>query len=97
MGVDSGGGIYGCSLNVLVVVVARRYIDFLILLNLYSTCISSFLQQHPYFFVHFKNVFVIVYVIFVQYSKHCSKNIQDCSKFEITWTWQYNFIDKNMR
>ena len=23
----------------------------------YSTCISSFLQQHSYFFVHFKNVF----------------------------------------
>ena len=37
-------------------VVVRRYIDFLILLIL-LTCISSFLQQHPYFFVHFKNVF----------------------------------------
>ena len=23
----------------------------------YSTCISSFLQQHPYFFVHFLDVF----------------------------------------
>ena len=23
----------------------------------YSTCISSFLQQHPYFIVHFFNVF----------------------------------------
>ena len=23
----------------------------------YSTCISSFLQQHPYFFVHFLKVF----------------------------------------
>ena len=25
----------------------------------YSTCISSFLQQHPYFFVHFLNVFFL--------------------------------------
>ena len=23
----------------------------------YFTCISSFVQQHPYFFVHLKNVF----------------------------------------
>ena len=52
------GGIYGCVYNVyvwLVVVVVRRYIDFLIILliPIYSTCISSFLQQNPYFFVHF--------------------------------------------
>ena len=34
-------------------VVVRRYIDFLILLiDPYSSCICSFLQQHPYF-VHF--------------------------------------------
>ena len=40
-------------------VVLRRYIDFLILLigNPYSSCICTFLQQHPYFFVHFLNVF----------------------------------------
>ena len=31
------------------------YIHFLIILliHIYSICISSFLQQHPYFFVHF--------------------------------------------
>ena len=42
-----------------------------------SICISSFLQQHPYFFVHKKYIFffILVYVIFVQYSKCCSKNI----------------------
>ena len=36
-------------------VVVRRYIDiFTIIINFpYSTCISFFLQQHPYFFVHF--------------------------------------------
>ena len=40
-------------------VVVRRYIDFLILLKYpYSSCICSFLQQHPYFFLFiFKNVF----------------------------------------
>ena len=48
-------------------VVVRRYIDFLtiIITYLYSTCISSFFwQQHPYFFVHFKNVFR--YLVFVK-------------------------------
>ena len=34
-------------------VVLRRYIDFLILLIPYSSCICTFLQQHPYFFFHF--------------------------------------------
>ena len=43
--------------------------------------------------------FVLVYVIFVQYSKHCLKNIRDRSKIEIAQTWQYNYIDnyKNVR
>ena len=30
-------------------VVVMRYIDFLILLIPYSSCICTFLQQHPYF------------------------------------------------
>ena len=41
-------------------VVVRRYIniDYLILLiPIYSSCICSFLQQHPYFLFIFKNVF----------------------------------------
>ena len=41
-------------------VVVRRYIDIPIIIIIfpYSTCISSFFgQQHPYFFVHFLNVF----------------------------------------
>ena len=33
----------------------------------YSTCSSSFLQQHPYFFVHLKNVFSSLY---------CTSNIK---------------------
>ena len=38
------------------------------LLHLYY--IALFCQQHPYFFVHFLNVFfVLVYVIFVQYTQ----------------------------
>ena len=41
-------------------VVVRRHIDFLIIITYsynYTPIVSSFLQQHPYFFVHFKNVF----------------------------------------
>ena len=54
----------------LVGVVVRRYnirIDFLIILLIPrdSTCISSFLQQHPYFFVHFKNVFSFLFMLFL--------------------------------
>ena len=30
----------------------------------YSTCISSFLQQHPYFFLHFLNVFSSLFIIY---------------------------------
>ena len=55
----AGGGC-GCNLWVwLVGVVVRRYIDFLIYTTYpYSSCICSFLQQHPYIlFVHFLNVF----------------------------------------
>ena len=54
-------------------VVVRRYIDILtIIINfpyiLHLCYIALFWQQHPYFFVHFLNVFfVLVYVIFVQY------------------------------
>ena len=37
-------------------------------------------QQHPYFFVQFLNVFSFLFIIFVQYSKICSKNIQEHSR-----------------
>ena len=37
-------------------VVVRRYIDFKILL-IYSSCVCSFLQQHPYLLFIFLNVF----------------------------------------
>ena len=56
-------------------VVVRRYIDILIIIITfpYSTCISSFFwQHHPYFFVHFKNVFILVYVIL------CNVIIKNC-------------------
>ena len=34
----------------------------------YSSCICTFLLQHPYFFVHFVNVFyVLVPVLFLNY------------------------------
>ena len=59
------GGIYGCGEQEagvangsgwklwvwLLGVVVRRYIDFLILL-IPTPLVSSFLQQHPYFYVH---------------------------------------------
>ena len=77
----------------LVGVVIRRYIDILIIIITfpYSTCISSFLAAASLLLCSFlKCFFVLVYVIFVQYSKHCSKNIRDRSKIEITRTWRYN-------
>ena len=40
-------------------VVVRRYIDFLILLiPIYSSCICSFLQQHPYFLFIFLKCYI---------------------------------------
>ena len=60
-------------------VVVRRYIDILIIIISfpYSTCISSFLAAASLLLCSFlKCFFRFVYVIFVQYSKHCSKNIQ---------------------
>ena len=78
----------------LVGIVVRKCIDFLIIL-LFPTplVLAFFLQQHPYFFVNF---FVLVYVIFVHYSKCFTKNIQDRSKIEIMRTCRYNYIDKNV-
>ena len=58
----------------------RIYVGFfIILLSPTPLVLALFLQQHPYFFIHLFNVFlfVLVYVIFVQYSKSCSKNIRD--------------------
>ena len=45
-------------------VVLRRYIDFLILLIPLSSCICTFLQQHPYFFVHLKKCFSFLFQYF---------------------------------
>ena len=53
----------------LVSVVVRRYIiDILIIIITfpYSTCISwVFWQHHPYFFVHFLNVFLFLFMLFL--------------------------------
>ena len=68
-------------------VAVRRYIDILIIINTfpYSTCISSVLGSNiPILLCSFlKCFFILIYVIFVHYSKRCSKNIQDHSKIEI--------------
>ena len=52
-------------------VVLRRYIDFLILLIptplvsvLFCSSIPTFLQQHPYFFVHLKKCFSFLFQYF---------------------------------
>ena len=43
----------------------------------YSTCISSFFAAASLLHCSFLKCFFLVYVIFVQYSKRCSKNIRD--------------------
>ena len=63
--------------------VVRRYIDIItIIINFpYSTCISSFFGSSiPTSLFILKMFFRFVSVIFLQYSKHYSKNIRDSSK-----------------
>ena len=64
-------------------VVLRRYIDILIIIITfpYSTLLALFWQQHPYFFVHFFNVFSFLFMLFL-----C--NIANVAQrtFEITQT-----------
>ena len=46
--------------------VVRRYIDFLIILLIpTSLVLAHFLQQHPNFFVNFKNVFSFLFTLFL--------------------------------
>ena len=61
VGVASGSG---WNLWVwLLVVVLRRYIyRFPHTTYPYSSCNCTFLQQHPYFFVHFVNVFTFLII-----------------------------------
>ena len=69
-------------------VVVRRYIDILIIIITftYSTCISSFFGSSiPTFLLILKMFFKSFYVIFVQYSKRCSKNIRDHSYCTEVW------------
>ena len=57
-------------------VVVRRYIDFLITLLIPAPLVLAvFCSSIPTSLFIFKMFFVLVYVIFVQYSKCCSKNI----------------------
>ena len=44
----------------------RRYIDFLILLIHTPLVLALFLQQHPYFFVHFLNGFLLLFTDFLR-------------------------------
>ena len=50
----------------LVDVVVRRHIDFFIVLFIPTPLVLAlFLQQHPYFIVHFKNVFSFLFMLFL--------------------------------
>ena len=68
-------------------VVVRRYIDILtIIINFpYSTCISSFLAAAS-FFVHFKNVFSFLFLLFfLQYIANVTqRTFEIVQKIEIT-------------
>ena len=49
----------------------------------YSSCICTFLQQHPYFFVHFVNVFrscYNIYYIFVNNIMKVKKGLKPSSQ-----------------
>ena len=74
LGVASGSG---WNLWVwLMGVVVRRYIDVLIILiPIYSSCICSFLQQHPYFLFILKMFLVLVPVLFCNYILSIKKNV----------------------
>ena len=57
------GGIYGCGYQKVGLVsgcCCKEVYRFPHITYPYSTCINSFLQQHPYFFVYFKMFFVLV-------------------------------------
>ena len=58
-------------------VVLRRYIDFLILLIPYSSCICTFLQQHPYFFFHF--VKMILHSLQLGLFHNCHPYFEHCT------------------
>ena len=76
--------------------VVRRYIDFLILPIPTPLVLALFCSSIPTSLFIFSMFFFFVYIIFVQYSKRCSKNIRDHSKIEIMPTWRYNYIDKHV-
>ena len=75
------------------------YIDFLIILLIPTPLVLALFWTAASLTSMFilKMFFVLVYFIFAQYSKHCSKNSRDHSKIEITRTWRYNYIDKNIQ
>ena len=78
-------------------VVVRRYIDFHIILLIPTPLVLAlFCSSISTSLFIFKCFFILVYVIFVQYSKGCSKKIRNHSKIEITLTWRYKYMDKNV-
>ena len=78
-------------------VVVRRYIDIHIIIITfpYSICIHSFLAAASLLLCSFFFFLVLVYVIFVQYSKRCSKYIRDRFKSR-DHTNIINYINKNV-
>ena len=76
--------------------VVRRYINFPIILLISTPLVLAFFAAATLILCSFFKCFLF-FVIFVQYSKRCSKNIRDGSKINIKRTWRYNYIDKNVR
>ena len=77
------------------------FIIIILLIPIYSTCISSFFvgSSIPTSLFILKMFFCSCFTSFLcnNYSKRCSKNSRNRSKIEITRTWRYNYIDKNVR
>ena len=51
------GGIYGCGFKEIYRFPHTTYP--------YSSCICTFLQQHPYFFVHFFNIYIYIMILLI--------------------------------
>ena len=58
---------------------------------LYSSCICSFLQQHPYFLFIFKNVFYIIYIGRILHSSKVSLGLVQAHPNKYKASIQYMF------
>ena len=81
-------------------VVVRRYIYFLIIIitYLYSTCISSFFGGSiPTSLLIFKMFFRSCLLFLCNIASIAQRTFEIVQKLRSRRTWQYNYIDKNVR